>query len=94
MNLSQPTSDYSAAFRQGVGRRMKCVRVAIGKTQDEFAELVGITRQTLASYENGHSEPLSSILFRLCEDLNVDPAWLLTGDVTRPMFANQKAGAA
>ena len=30
---------------------MKCVRVAIGKTQDELADKVGITRQTLASYE-------------------------------------------
>ena len=93
MNLSQPTSDYSAGSRAGVGRRMKCVRVAIGKTQDELADKVGITRQTLASYENGHSEPLSSILCKLCDDYGVDAAWLLTGDLSRPMFRCDTAEA-
>lgn len=40
---------------------------------------------TLARYENGHCEPLSSLLALLCEDFGLNPSWLLIGDNT-PMF--------
>ena len=87
MNLSSATLQFSAIFRTQVGSRLRCARAAIGKTQDELAAHLGIARQTLGSYEKGESEPLASILKKMCNDFSIDPAWLLLGDDTRPMFA-------
>ena len=87
MNLSPSIIAYSDRFRPAIGKRLRCARVALGRSQDGMARELGIARQTLAGYENGHSEPLSSLLARLCEDFGLDPAWLLAGASNRPMFA-------
>ena len=87
MNLSPSIIAYSDRFRPAIGKRLRCARVALGRSQDGMARELGIARQTLAGYENGHSEPLSSLLARLCEDFGLDPAWLLAGTGDRPMFA-------
>ncbi|MEO1489464.1 MAG: helix-turn-helix transcriptional regulator [Pseudomonadota bacterium] len=91
MNLSPVTSEYSASFRIAIGARMRSARVAIGRNQEELAAHLGIARQTLAGYEKGHSEPLASLLKRLCNDFEIDAGWLLLGDETRPMFLPERA---
>ncbi len=87
MNLSPSVIAYSDRFRPAIGKRLRCARVALGRSQDGMARELGIARQTLAGYQNGHSEPLSSLLARLCEDFGLDPAWLLAGAGDRAMFA-------
>ena len=90
MNLSPIVSASSALFRRAIGKRLRCARAALDMTQDEMAAHLGIARQTLGSYEKGHSEPLSGLLHKMCVDFNLDANWLLVGDDTRPMFVSQR----
>jgi quercetin dioxygenase-like cupin family protein len=65
-----------------LGRRLAGLRDASGYAPDEFAELLGIGADTLASYEaTGYDIPISVLMHaaRLCE---VDMAVLLTGAST------------
>lgn len=94
MNHSPRGKDKSAQFKTGLGRRIRSARVALGQTQKKLAADLGIARQTLITYENGHTETPSRILKRLCEDFTLDAAWLLLGDVSRPMFAHDEAKVA
>lgn len=36
---------------------LKAMRKAAGLSQERFAELVGVARQQLSAYENGHHSP-------------------------------------
>lgn len=94
MNQPQRSKDNSSNFRAGLGRRIRCSRVALGQTQETLAKHLGIAGQTLITYENGHTETPSSILKRLCDDFALDAAWLLLGDVSRPMFVHDAARVA
>jgi DNA-binding XRE family transcriptional regulator len=94
VNQPQRSKDNSSNFRAGLGGRIRCARVALGKTQEKLAADLGIARQTLIAHENGHTEMPSSILKRLCDDFALDAAWLLLGDVSRPMFAHDEAKVA
>ena len=94
MNQPQRSKDNSSNFRAGLGRRIRSARVALGQTQETLAKHLGIARQTLITYENGYTETPSSILKRLCDDFALDAAWLLLGDVSRPMFAHDEAKVA
>ena len=58
---------------------MKCARISLDLTQEELAERLGIARQTMTSYEKGHTDPPASLLAQLCEDYSIDPVWLLLG---------------
>lgn len=88
MSQTSFAPDTSALFRAELGKRLRCARTALGKTQGDLAKDFGIARQTLAAYEKGHCEPPCSLLKRLCEDFGFDPGWLLLGDPSRPMFAH------
>ena len=87
MNLSLFIPSYSNSFRPAIGKRLRCARVALGRTQDGMARELGIARQTRAGYENGHTEPLSSLPVWHCEDHGIDAEWLLTGRHDRPIFS-------
>jgi len=88
MSQSCSAPDTSALFRAELGKRLRCARTALGKTQGQLAKDFGIPRQTLAAYEKGHCEPPCSLLKRLCENFGFDAVWLLLGDPSRPMFAH------
>lgn len=90
VNQSALVLDTSALFRAELGKRLRCARFALGKTQGDLAKDVGIARQNLANYENGHCEPPCSLLKQLCEEFGFDAVWLLLGDASRPMFAHPR----
>lgn len=46
-------------------------------TQQQLADVVGVTKTTIYSYEKGESLPTIDILYLLCENLNVTPNDLL-----------------
>jgi predicted transcriptional regulator len=46
---------------------VKNTRKAMRLTQCDFAKLVGITRDCIASYETGRSEPPGSVMLRIIE---------------------------
>jgi len=64
-----------------VGDRLRIVRAE--KSQDEFADILGVSRNTVARYERKERNPDSAYLERVCSFFpHIDPAWLLTGEGT------------
>lgn len=45
--------------------KIKNIRIKLGLKQKEFAELVGVSKRSIANYESGESSPNSRTLFRL-----------------------------
>lgn len=80
--IDRPTRDLS-----GLAHRMKCARISLDLTQEELAERLGIARQTMTSYEKGHTDPPASLLAQFCGDYRIDPVWLLMGHKPPLMIA-------
>lgn len=64
------------------GLRLKACRRAVGLTQTEFAEKVGLTRSSIANIEADRQMSTIADAERYAEALGVDPAWLAFGRVT------------
>ena len=58
-----------------MGKRIRELRGAV--PQDELAEELGITQQTLNRYENGERNPDAEILYRMSEYFEVSTDYLL-----------------
>ncbi len=61
-----------------IGSRIAQVRFPL--PQGKFADSLGIHKNTLIRYEKGERLPDSALLLRICEQYDVDPGWLLTGN--------------
>ena len=55
-----------------------------GKTQDMFADFLGIPKQNISSYEIGRRTPSDAVIQLICEKCNVNEEWLRNG--TGEMF--------
>ena len=58
---------------------LRALRKARGLSQEDLAQRLHITRQTLSKWENGLSVPDAQLLLRLAEILEVSVAQLLEG---------------
>lgn len=67
-----------------MNERIKTIRKRINLTQDEFAEKLGLARNSIASYESGRRTPNDAIIKLICKEFNVDYFWLTEG--TGEMF--------
>ena len=69
-----------------VGSRIKERRLNIGLTQEQLAKLIGVTKGSIANYENEVSVPKVEILFKLFDALKCDANYLYQDDMdTKPM---------
>ena len=59
--------------------RLKMIRKALGLTQKEFAQRIGIKQNTIAQYEIGRNDPIDAVISLICREYNVDEIWLRTG---------------
>jgi len=59
--------------------RIRQVRVQLKLTQADFAARVGVTRDVVASWENGRVEPPEAAVRLICRDYGISYAWLKTG---------------
>lgn len=50
-----------------------------GKTQDMFANFLGISKSNLASYEAGRRTPSDAVIQLICEKCGVSEDWLRNG---------------
>lgn len=50
-----------------------------GKTQDSFAEFLGISKQNISSYEMGRRTPSDAVIELICHKCNVNEEWLRYG---------------
>lgn len=62
------------------GDNLRKIRKEKGMTQDEFAALLGTSKQVVSRYENGQRSPKVSVVSEYAEKLGV-PIVELTGDV-------------
>ena len=63
-----------------MSERIKRIRKMIDLTQQEFADRIGIKRNTIANYESGRNEPVDSVISLICREYGVNEIWLRTGE--------------
>ena len=62
-----------------MNERLKKLRKTLDMTQQEFADKIGIKRNSLANYETGRNTPIDAIGVYICREFNVNEEWLRTG---------------
>ena len=60
--------------------RMLMLRKALKMTQQEFADKIGVKRNTIAQYEIGRNDPTDTVVKLICRQYDVNEAWLRTGE--------------
>lgn len=50
-----------------------------GKTQETFANYLGVSKENISSYESGRRNPSDSFIVLICEKCNVNEDWLRNG---------------
>lgn len=69
-----------------MNERLKKLRKTLELTQQEFADRIGIKRNTLATYESGRNEPIDAVVSLICREFNVYEGWLRNGGSDDDMF--------
>lgn len=83
----QPHADPdTAALRATVGPRLKLARKALGLTQEDAAELIGISSEFYARMERGNALPSVETLRKLANALRVSVDYLLGADGPVPII--------
>lgn len=62
-----------------MGERIKKVRRTFNLTQQEFAERIGIKRNTVAKYETNRGEPIGAVVSLICREFGISEEWLRYG---------------
>lgn len=62
--------------------RLKEIRKSsvYGKSQESFANFLGISQSNLASYETGRRTPTDAVIQLICQKCDVNEEWLRTGN--------------
>ena len=63
-----------------MNERIRKLRASLGLTQQEFADQLGISRNNIATYEIGKSNPGDSAIILMCKTFGVNERWLRTGE--------------
>jgi len=67
-----------------MGDRIRGARKDKDFSQGDFAEKVGVSMRQVGYWESGADKPSSDKIVRICEVLNVNAHWLLTGEHKMP----------
>ena len=59
--------------------RIRTIRKNAGMTQQQFAERLGISRNTVATYETSSRIPIDAVIVSICREFGVREEWLRTG---------------
>lgn len=62
-----------------MNERIKKLRKTLDLTQQEFADKIGMKRNTVANYETNRNEPSNSVVSLICKTFTVSEVWLRTG---------------
>ena len=62
-----------------------------GLSQKQLAEKIGVSRQAISKWENGIGTPDSSIMLKLCTELDISVNELLNGEMINMNDYNQNA---
>lgn len=75
------------------GEKLKELRVNCRMTQDDIAELLGMSRTSFSKYENGAANPPLSVLRKLSAIYNVPIEYLIHDEFTTLTFNDGKDDA-
>lgn len=67
-----------------MNERLKELRKCLNMTQREFADIIGIKGNTIATYESGRNTPIDAVISLICLKFDVNEEWLRYG--TGEMF--------
>lgn len=62
---------------EALHERIKARRIRLRLTQDDLAGLVGVRREQVSAWENGHARPSGDNLISVARALQVTPNWLI-----------------
>lgn len=68
---------------QDIGKNIRALRMRKKLSQDQLAEAIHVTRQTVSNYETGRSRPDVEMLTELAQALDVDIKELVYGPIGR-----------
>lgn len=60
--------------------RIKELRKALGFTQQQFADRIGVKRNTVGQYEIGRNPPTDTVITLICREFSVNEDWLRNGE--------------
>ena len=60
--------------------RVKIIRKELGFTQQEFADKLGVKRNTVGQWECGVNPLTEQTITSICREFNVNEVWLRTGE--------------
>lgn len=70
-----------------LGERIKKARKALDLTQQEFADRIGMKRNSIGLIEIGRNNVSNPAIFSICREFNINEEWLRTG--AGEMFVKQ-----
>ncbi len=59
--------------------RLKKLRKELDLTQQEFADRIGMKRNTIANYESKRNKPSTAVISLICREFSVNEDWLRYG---------------
>jgi transcriptional regulator with XRE-family HTH domain len=68
-----------AKHTEGFGERMRYIRRRANLNQEDLANKLNLSRQSINAYENERAMPSFKALNSFCDQLTVNPWWLLYG---------------
>ncbi len=74
-------------YMAGIRKRIKRLRKREEMTQAEFAEMLEIGQQYVASLETGYRRPSRSLVFMMATKFGVSEKWLKNGEGKLPKEA-------
>src|ERR1700721_1981780 len=90
--LSKSRDSLRLAFlRAQFGDRLRKIRAEMGKTQEEFAEMAGMSVHFLSLIERGRNAPSFKKLELMIEELGVSAAYLFTFEDSPPRKRTRKS---
>ncbi len=73
-----------------IATRLRQAREGLGATQTEFGDQISITRDRLASYEDGRAVLRCNVALRLCRQFFVSEFWLATGSANEKQAQSRR----
>lgn len=72
--------EVQEVMEQDFEKRLKRIRKERKYTQQQLADIAGLTLHSISNYEQGISKPITKNLLELAKSLDVTPEYLLLGD--------------
>ena|SRR4029077_17476993 len=76
--------------RRQVGTRIRKAREAVGLSQEDVGDALGLSRSAVSQWEKGQSSPTESNLVTLSGVLKVNPDYLIRGKGKPPVLVEIK----